>query len=90
MSPADAFVKDKYILHISEKSFDNTSGHNHAVRSLYFNVEGNRTDFVIWPHEKRINEPLEDRNIAEPFSGLNCGPPKFDNVYYISSIGAVF
>jgi predicted metal-dependent enzyme (double-stranded beta helix superfamily) len=89
VSPADAFVEDKYIIHISEKSFDNTSGHNHAVRSLYFNVEGNRTDFIIWPHKKRINEPLEDRKIAEPFSGLNGRPPEFDSFCNKVSTGTI-
>ena len=90
MSPADAFVEDKYIIHISEKSFDNSAGHHDAVRSLHFNIERDRTDFIIWPHKKRINKPLENRNIAEPFPGFNDRPPEFDSFYDKVSIGAIF
>jgi hypothetical protein len=87
---ANAFVEDKYILHISQEFFNDAAGHDDVVRSLYFDVEGDRTDFVVWPHKKRINQPLEKRNIAEPFSGLNGRPPEPDKFYDSVSIGAIF
>jgi hypothetical protein len=89
VSPADAFVKDKDVIHIRQKSLDNAAGHNDMVRTLDVNIEGNRTDFVIWPHEKRINKPPEHGKIAEFFPGFDDGPREFDGLDDKVSSGAV-
>jgi hypothetical protein len=89
VSPADAFIEDKYIVHIGQKSLDNAAGHNDMVRTPDVNVEGNGTDFVIRPHEKRINKPPEHGNIAEFFTGFDDGPREFGGLDDKVSSGAV-
>jgi len=89
VSPADAFVKDKDVIHISQKSLDNAAGHHDMVRTPDVNVEGDGTDFVVWPHEKRINKPPEHGNIAKFFTGFDDGPREFDGLDDKVSSGAV-
>jgi hypothetical protein len=56
--PADAFIEDELIIHIGQEPLNNAAGQDYAVRSLDFDIDRNRTDFIVWPREKRIYKPF--------------------------------
>jgi len=86
---ADAFVEDEQLVHIRQKSFDDAAGHRDVFGALDLNIEGDGVHFIIWPHEKRINQPFQEGEIAEPFARLHDRPRKPDGLPDEIPAGAV-
>jgi hypothetical protein len=89
VSSTDAFVKNEQLVHIRQKSFDDAAGHRNVFGALNFNIKGNGAHFIVRPDEKRINQPFQKGEIAEPLPRPNKRPGESNGQSHKISTGTV-